>query len=216
MAKFVTKRIIFKCIKNKGKKMGITIHYGGKLNSINQLEDFRYEIKDIAKDMGWQYNLLDNDINEPNTSRFENGTIVGHIPLRGIALEIHEDVEPLSFYFDKDGTIQNILSVVFRDDDQLNVSSDFVKTQFAPVAVHITIIKLLRYIKSKYIFNLNVTDEGEYWETNDSIKLQEKFNFLSDKINEIGDLLDNTEVKETDTLETMADRIESILKKYFK
>ncbi len=196
--------------------MGITIHYKGKLNNIDLLDSFCNEIEDIAKDMDWKYNLLENDLYKPNSSRIEGGEIIGHIPLKGISLSIHKDAESLSFYFDKDGNIRNIISMTFLSENELSESSDFIKTQFAPVQIHITVIKLLKYIKSKYISNLEVTDEGGYWETEDEILLKQKLDFLDEKIDEIGNLLSNIEINSDDSVESMVDRIETILRNYLK
>lgn len=196
--------------------MGITIHYKGKLNNLDLIEPLCNEIEDIAKDMEWKYSLLENDLHNPNTSQIDNGKIIGHIPLKGISLSIHKDAESLSFYFDKDGNIRNILSMAFLSDDELSESSDYVKTQFAPIQIHITIIKLLKYIKSKYINNLEVIDEGNYWKSQNEKLLQEKFNFLDEKIDEVGNLLSNIEFNKDDSVESMIKRIESVLKNYLK
>ncbi|MCF6268900.1 MAG: hypothetical protein L3J41_04250 [Melioribacteraceae bacterium] len=196
--------------------MGITIHYKGKLNDANLIEPFCNEMEDIAKDMGWKYKLLENDLYKPNSAQIIDGKIIGHIPLSGITLSIHKETESLSFYFDKNGNIQNIISMFFLSENELNDSSDFIKTQSAPIQIHISIIKLMKYIKSKYISNLEVTDEGEYWETQNEILLQEKFNYLNDKINEVGNLLSNIGSNSDDSVESMVDRIETILKNYFK
>ena len=53
-----------------------------------------------------------------------------------------------------------------------------VKTQFAPTEIHISIIKLLKHLKNKYILDLEVLDEGCYWETEDNKLLNKKFPFL--------------------------------------
>ncbi len=196
--------------------MGITIHYNGKLNSTNLIEPFISEIEDIAKDMNWKYNILENDLHEPNTSRLDGGEITGHIPLKGISLSIHKDAESLSFYFDKDGNIRNLVSMAFLSKDELSESSDFVKTQFAPIQIHITIIKILNYIKSKYINNLEVIDDGDYWIAQDEELLKKKFDFLNDKINEVGNLLSNIKFTQDDSVTSMIERIENILRNYLK
>jgi len=48
--------------------MGISIHYKGKLNNTTLLQSFIDEVEDISKDMNWDYNLFENDINLPKTS----------------------------------------------------------------------------------------------------------------------------------------------------
>ncbi len=45
------------------------------------------------------------------------------------------------------------------------------KTQFAGREVHKKIIDLLKYLKEKYFSELNVYDEGQYWETGDEAVL---------------------------------------------
>ena len=210
MLKFVTKSIFIKfryqlkryCI------MGITIHYKGRLNNLDLIEPFCNEIEDIAKDMDWKYNLLENDLQKPNLSRIENGEIIGHIPLKGISLSLHKDAETLSFYFDKEGNIRNIVSMAILSEVEINESTDYIKTQYAPIQIHITIIKLLKYIKSKYINNLQVIDEGEYWVSENEELLKKKFDFLNENINEVGNLLNNIEFNNDDSIETMVDRIQ--------
>ncbi|MCK4288916.1 MAG: hypothetical protein KAW86_06910, partial [Bacteroidales bacterium] len=77
-------------------------------------------------------------------------------------------------------------------------------------------IKLLKYIKSKYISNLEVTDEGEYWETSDMERLKYLFDFLDNKINIFRDILEgNKEIfSKSDSPELIADKIEKLLLKF--
>jgi len=44
------------------------------------------------------------------------------------------------------------------------------------------VIKLLKYIQKKYVDNLEVIDEGDYWQTKDAILLKGKFDFLTEKM----------------------------------
>lgn len=64
-------------------------------------------------------------------------------------------------------------------------SINFVKTQFAPPDIHISIVKLLRFLQKKYIPDLQVIDEGEYWETGDRDLLIEKMRFLQNKLDQV-------------------------------
>ena len=75
-------------------------------------------------------------------------------PVTGIVLYPHENAEPLRLEFDKDLYIQ-----------------EYIKTQFAGAPVHIAIIEYLRRIQPCFL-TLHVTDEAEYWDTNDSDLLQ--------------------------------------------
>ena len=93
-----------------------------------------------------------------------------------------------------------------------------VKTQFAPLHVHINIVKLLKYIGKKYIANLEVNDEGNYWQTGDREILAKKINFLSKKIDELAEALSAAEIENTNHLseKDLPDKIERILKENFK
>ena len=64
-------------------------------------------------------------------------------------LYLHEDCEPLRLEFDAELYIQ-----------------EWVKTQFAGVRTHISLIQKLRDME-KFFQTLAVKDEGEYWESED-------------------------------------------------
>jgi uncharacterized protein YsxB (DUF464 family) len=50
-----------------------------------------------------------------------------------------------------------------------------VKTQFSSPLIHATIIQLFRHIIQKYLTHFELSDEGEYWETNDETVLKQNF-----------------------------------------
>jgi hypothetical protein len=70
-------------------------------------------------------------------------------PTRGIVLYPHKNSEPLRLEFDRDLFMQ-----------------DYTKTQFAPIEVHVKMIRLLKEIAPQFV-ELVVEDEGEYWDTED-------------------------------------------------
>ncbi len=194
--------------------MAVTIHYRGKLNKPDLLNTFCDEIKDIAKDMNWNFNILNNDLNKPNSSYInENGHIKGHIPLKGLNLIIHPKAESLSFLFDKNGNLRNLLMMIYKNGKESEGAYIFIKTQFAPIEIHITIIKLLEYIKKKYISNLEVIDEGNYWETRDKNILEDKLSFLNKKTDQIGNIISKIKVDDTDSPEAVLRKIENVLNK---
>ncbi|MFN3694811.1 MAG: hypothetical protein ACK4UV_07365, partial [Ignavibacterium sp.] len=67
--------------------MGITIHYKGKLNNLEQIYSVIDELKDISEIMSWKYSILDNDWNSQLTAQLlqtDDGVkITGHLPLKG-------------------------------------------------------------------------------------------------------------------------------------
>jgi hypothetical protein len=86
---------------------------------------------------------------------------------------------------------------------------NFIKTQFAPVEIHIAVIKLLKYIQQKYISNLDVYDEGDYWQTgNDQKFLKGKIDFLNAAINHLENVLNSIEFEKDSSAESIADKNE--------
>jgi hypothetical protein len=176
--------------------MGVTIHFKGTLNDPALQAEILEELSEIAAEIGWSSTEIEHD------SPHVKGLVIG--PPKGS--------EPLSFLFDDRGRTRNLTELITNDFENEPPYS-FTKTQFAPIEVHITIIKLLKYIKKKYISDLEVFDEGAFWETEDRQLLQNKMDFLKDKINLIADLLSNVKRDENETEESFADKIEEILKR---
>ncbi|MGE5395293.1 MAG: hypothetical protein ACM3P1_11145 [Candidatus Saccharibacteria bacterium] len=56
------------------------------------------------------------------------------------------------------------------------------KTQYAGIDIHRNVIQLFRYLNEKYLADFTLTDEGEYWETNDETVLKENFKRYTDLI----------------------------------
>jgi hypothetical protein len=65
------------------------------------------------------------------------------------------------------------------------------KTQRAGSDTHIAIIKLFKYLEKKYFMEMNVSDEGNYWETSDTKILQERFDEYTNLINSVKSALKN-------------------------
>ncbi len=78
-------------------------------------------------------------------------------PVKGIAVLLHDDCEPVRFEFDKDLYVQ-----------------EFTKTQFAGPEYHLKVIDLLRTVQPLFR-QLTVEDEGEFWDTGDRGVLQDHF-----------------------------------------
>ncbi len=112
--------------------MGVTIHYKGNLNSVDDIGSFCEEIEDIAKSMGWKYNSFDLD-EKDNT------------PVKGLFIGPHSKAEMLQLMFDKNGFLRNALMFEhFPHDKKITYLNHF-KTQFAPVEIHVAVINLLKY-----------------------------------------------------------------------
>ncbi len=178
--------------------MGITIHYQGKINDISLIDKCTQELNDISDEINWNYHIIDDD----------------KLNLKGIYMEPPPNCEALSFLFDKSSGILKDRIILFHDDmGENHYKYNHTKTQYAPIEVHITIIKLLKYLKSKYINDLKVFDEGEYWDTEDPILLRKKFDFLAKMIDKLAGELEKIERDPGDSDLTLLSKIEEVIRK---
>ena len=201
--------------------MGVTIHYRGKLDDPGRVGDLQRELADIAESLGWTWQTLDDDWAIPPSATLVHAdgcaTINGHLGLKGIGLLPPGDAETLSFYFDAGGQLRSIMNVILSCEGQ--IASDeawvFVKTQFLPSDVHVWIIGLLKYLKKRYLTNLEVRDEGGFWETGDREALEAKLRFLNEKLAGLAGELTSERFADLAGLSTadMAARIEEFLRK---
>lgn len=200
--------------------MGITIHYKGKIKDLTLIPRLQEEFIDIAKTLKWKYHLWNEDLTKPmdiSIQETRKGTEVeGHVPLQGIALQVEKKVETLDFLFNADGHLTSLINQIFDPETQRKKKPTWihVKTQFGSVHAHIAIVKLLKYLKKRYVPDLEVRDEGEYWEKEDKNRLLEMRGFLFNKINQLSDAISSVGTTEEMSKEDLIVQIELILKKY--
>jgi hypothetical protein len=201
--------------------MGITLHFKGKLKNKEEINSLKDDLIDIAEIMQWEWDSLDEDWTKPTTAKLEinelQTEIIGHLPLKGIELKLHPHCESLTLYFDKEGNLSTPFSLIMMNEGKLNPEESYisVKTQFAPPDIHISIVKLLEFLKNRYIPDLEVIDEGGYWNSRDKTLLIEKISFLTDKMDIVEGMLlslDREEFQQYSTNE-LARLIEEKLKK---
>jgi hypothetical protein len=122
--------------------------------------------------------------------------IVGHLALKGVEILPHPSCEPASFSFDSRGTLWSVPGRALSLDQRERPDQPFisVKTQFAPAEIHVAIVKLLRYIKGRYVSNLEVRDEGGFWETGDRAELERRRESINRALDMLQHALSATEV----------------------
>jgi len=171
--------------------MGVTIHYRGKMDDPERVQDLQRELADIAKSMGWEHSLLDDDWTVPPDAALvhEQGlaTIIGHLGLKGISLLPGDDGEPLSFFIDATGRIRSIMDMILQGEDRTAPDNAWVsmKTQFLSPDSHAWIVGLLKYLQKRYFSDLQVNDEGGFWETGDRATLEAKMRLLNEKMDQL-------------------------------
>lgn len=203
--------------------MGVTIYYNGKLSNVGLVYELIREITDIASIMKWSCNKWDDDWSIKPSATIVNKEkkceIKGHLGLKGVSFTPHPDCEAVNLTFDRYGTLQDprvlplILDGTIKDKD----STVSVKTQFAGADTHIVIIKLLQHVKRKYIPDLYVFDEGEYWQNENRQILEERINSINHAMDVLEDALSKAPIPNSSSMtgEEIYSLIEQILKDKF-
>ena len=128
-------------------KMGVTIHFEGKLNDEGAYEELLTSVSAIARMQSWLTESIDPVQKAlPRVRDEQNWDYTGLV--KGIIVYMHEDCDPVRLEFDSELYIQ-----------------EFTKTQFAGLECHVKVIDLLKAIRP-FFRELTVEDEGEFWKTN--------------------------------------------------
>ncbi len=128
--------------------MGVTIHFEGKLKDEDAYEKLMASSRAFASEMEWPYSeIQETEVTLQRVKDEEDWDYTG--PVKGLEILPHEASDPFRLEFDRDLYIQ-----------------EYVKTQFAPIEIHVLLIDFLR--KNIDLFeDLEIVDEGEFLETND-------------------------------------------------
>jgi hypothetical protein len=143
--------------------MGVTIHFEGQLTSEQAYRELVQLVSSIAESEGWRTELIAPE--EVTLLRVRDEKDWDYIgPVKGVALFLHNDCDPVRFEFDKDLYVQ-----------------EFTKTQFAGPEYHLKVLNLLRTVRPLFR-ELKVHDEGEFWDTGDRAVLQDHFKAIEKMI----------------------------------
>lgn len=168
--------------------MGVSIHYRGRLDSPDRLPGLREKLICIATSMGWQCRVLDEDWSVPANAVLEHSgegaELKGYLGLKGIQLKPPGKSESLDFFFNAKGYLLSPMDVILIQEGVLTPDDAWVsvKTQFLAPEMHVMIIGLLKYIKAHHLPNLEIKDEGEYWDTGDYRVLEDKIRVIQEKM----------------------------------
>ena len=199
--------------------MGITIHYKGKLNDPAEIDAVVDFVQQRAVAQGWSWtHINDNWEDEVDAQLIHTSKsdldLTGNAGLKGFSLDIDPQCESVPLLFDSFGYLRSIAS--FYDPESVqNGDTIAVKTQFATSKAHIQIVELLRELKQRFIADLEVMDEGGYWETKDSSELEKNMTGLKKNIDFLYDALQSENCKGLRDLppEELAEEIERMLSK---
>ena len=183
--------------------MGLSIHYSGTIRHISLVEQLIEETTDVCKSMQWKYYVI-----RESGEEGVNGIIFSP-----------ENCEPVFLTFLRNRRMCSPINLKHKKSYAANgldpelIYTSSTKTQYAGPATHIALLKFLKYLKGKYFETFEMEDEGFYWETNDEKILVERFNQYNYLLHAVGEALTSISYKPGEAADSLADRIEEILKK---
>ncbi len=141
--------------------MGITIAYRGRLVDSGRIEDFEDRLIDCALEMGALAQIW-RSWDEHNPERMVRGVILGLAPGQ----------ESTSLLLSPEGWLIGLNDINDAEVGRLTEPPwCFVKTQFGPVEAHVALVEMLEALKHEFLPDLEVCDDGRYWETRDLAEL---------------------------------------------
>ncbi|MCX7428184.1 MAG: hypothetical protein NTW96_21465 [Planctomycetia bacterium] len=160
--------------------MGVTISYRGSLEDLDRLEDFEDRALDLALELGGQAQVW-RSAGDDDPRRM----------VRGVLLNLYPGQETVSLLISPEGWLINLTEIEESERGQLaGPPWCFVKTQFGPLEGHVALVEMLAALKREYLPNLEVHDEGEYWETRDLATLSAKMGQVQSAIDGLAEGLD--------------------------
>lgn len=186
----------------------IYIKYSGTIHDKDLIPQLEEEMIEIAQISNWQYELVienfntltsaskrghlnnfsyDKDIDDEDLLTLNSSDVF----LEGIAMIVDKNSEPFRITFDKSG---KLAMISFCTTDTLGFNRKlvvkkyeflyypYIKMYTNNAEKHIKIIKILEYIKKRYIKDLEVIDTSFYWNNRDEEDLRVKmWKMIKDK-----------------------------------
>ena len=170
--------------------MGLSINYSGSFKNGASLEAMIEEVKDIAEIYDWKYTI--------KNTRFPKNTF-GELEYDGKLYGISftpPNSETISLTFLSNGKMCCGARLEFfgnsdNENDKLYLYMLCSKTQYAGSITHKIIIHLLKYLSQKYFQGFQLTDEGNYWETEDESLLEKNFKTYNDLVDGVAHSVKN-------------------------
>lgn len=178
--------------------MGVTIHYQGKLTDTSRLPVLVTAIQQAAAQRGWPYTRIDErilgtaevlvsrELEPPQGLTFNSEYHPVDDRWRGIIVT-PPACEPIWLTFGRGGQMITYLPAAgshAQPGTYLANTSIFTKTQFAGADIHIGVCELL-HLCQQHGVELEVMDEGGYWETGDRQQLAKRISFLDAAISKV-------------------------------
>lgn len=145
--------------------MGITVHYRGTMRDLDRIEEFEDRLLDVALDLGSSVRIW------RSSAKHDSSRVV-----RGLILDLFPGQETTSLLVAPEGYLIPLVSIEEAENGEITEPPYCsVKTQYGPVAGHVALIELLKYLTREFIPDLQVLDEAGYWEHRDVGALVQEF-----------------------------------------
>ena len=129
--------------------------------------------------------------------------------VRGLIVDLAPGQDSTSLLISPEGWLVNLFEIEAAENGTLlEPPWCFVKTQFGPLQGHVALVELLEAIKREFITNLEVNDEGRYWENRDPAELSVKIHSLSKAIDGVAD-----KIKQYGLSDEAAEQVARIVRK---
>jgi hypothetical protein len=152
--------------------MGVTIHYRGRLTDLTRIEDFEDRLIDLALEMGAQIRIWRTWADD-NPARM----------VRGVILDLAPGHESTSLLVSPEGWLIGLMDIQNAEEGRLAEPPwCCTQTQFGAVEGHVALVEILTALKRDFLHDLEVSDEGGYWETRDLAELVRKRTLLKSAI----------------------------------
>ena len=175
--------------------MSITIRYHGSLKDQSLLPSLQEDLLDFAKTSGWPSEEVDgvfSSLKGGAAAAKAQGavqTINPPLTLKGVKLIVHPQTDPLWFTFNPEGELTRLSyyavdyyigkkpqDPVSRKYEFVHQSQASIQTSVGGEQLHQLVVKMLDYVKAKYMPDLSVQDDSGYWEHRDGAALKKLMN----------------------------------------
>ena len=186
--------------------MGLSFHYSGSIASRELLPELIEDVRDISDVYHWKCNIYERQFSED--SIFKSG-YDGNI--YGISFS-PPNCETIFISFLSNGRMSSPVHLSFFGKTETWQESSYlymlsVKTQYAGFQIHQLIIQLFRYLSKKYFADFKMSDEGQYWETNDEAVLKATFKRYTELISSFESTIEFYPILADESIENYFERL---------
>lgn len=171
--------------------MGLSIHYSGTVKDAALIPQLTEEVQDVCTVLGWPCNPVNDGI------------------VKGVSATPPE-CETLSLVFLPNGELVSRSKLLYNIHPATIIS---VKTQFAGMDVHMTLVKLLKHLSQRYFAFFELYDEGGYWESMDEVTLAKKIGLYNKMLDAVQAAMMKFNAVAGETREGFVQRLEKFLQK---